>query len=287
MYCYFQHEIRPEKEAILPAQSRAAFYGDGCFDTLRADSGSILFFDRHWKRFVEAAEWLNLEIELSKGEALDIFQVLLRKNELLDQPAMIRLQAWRRGGRGYGTDQTQAQLLITAHPCPEFPSSVRLKTVEQRRIPKSAIPSQYKLSNGINYIVASRQAKSAGYDDAVMLTTQDLISETPIANLFWITADGLCTPAVECDLLPGITREFIMEFVAPEMGLSVQEVTIARTDLEQPDFVFTCNSLRGITPVAQWDDWHWSIENLSELHRFEAAFTDIRKRYQRPIDSGE
>src|SRR5690606_40400625 len=63
------------------------------------------------------------------------------------------------------------------------------------------------ISNGLNFIQAAREANNLGANDALLLTTSNKISETTIANIFWVKGNTVFTPSKICDLLPGIRSE--------------------------------------------------------------------------------
>src|SRR5699024_4498907 len=105
---------------------------------------------------------------------------------------------------------TGSHFSISASECPRNFKPPILATVETKRISADALPSIYKFSNGINYIIAANEAAEKGADDALMQTINGKISETTIANIFWIKDEKIFTPSTACDLMPGITRNAVI-----------------------------------------------------------------------------
>lgn len=272
-------EIVTAGKAVVPATSRGLMYGDGVFETLRSYGGQTLFLDEYLKRLASGLDILGIPKvdELGTNQLQPLIYQLLQKQNLLQKDAIIRVQVWRDGDRGYTPNQdVSTHFSITASACPDTFSPPRLVTVNRRRIPSVALPSGYKFSNGINYILAAREAGEKGGDDALMQTVEGFISETTIANLFWSKGDTIFTPSTHCDLLPGITRGILVNLIQQSSNWELQEGKFALEHILQADSVWMCNSVREVLPVAQIDDHYFDVEGslLHELQRMFNAFRD-------------
>lgn len=137
--------------------------------------------------------------------------------------------------------------------------AVRLITSRYHRIPSGALPSGVKWSNGINYILAAREADDNKADDALMLTRDGYVSETTIANIFWKKENSVLTPSVECDLLPGITRKLLIDWMQ-ELNINVQTGQFLPAELEAAEMVWACNAVREWYPVYMIDQYEYPID---------------------------
>lgn len=246
-----------DQTPAVPVTSRGLMYGDGCFDTLRSYSGHFLHLESHLKRLNSTSDLLGFTFpeELKIGRASENIHSLLEKNNLTDRDAVVRIQLWREGGRGYSSAMpSPSHWSIVISSMPELKKNISLSTVSTRRIPNASLPVSHKLSNNLNYILAAREANKAGADDALMLTIDDFISETTIANIFWVRENQLFTPSEQCDLLPGITRQIIIELAKSETGLNIRQGKYPLQELYQAEGVFACNSVREIVTVSSIDD---------------------------------
>lgn len=75
------------------------------------------------------------------------------------------------------------------------------------------------------------------------------VTEATIANVFFVIAGELLTPSLDCGLLPGVTREAVME-VARESSVQVREKKIAADTAQEADECFLTNAVRGVYPVS-------------------------------------
>lgn len=248
--------IRASQPAV-PVESRGLMYGEGCFETLRAYQGAFFKAGDHLERLRQAAGFLDFSFPdiLKYNSFRQLSGKLLEKNNLSEVDAVIRLQLWSSGDRGYGLKSNpDIHYSMIASRLPNYPTDTTLATVETRRIPSKSLPSHFKLTNNINYITAARQAAKQGANDALMLTVDEKVSETTIANLFWLKGNTVYTPSKACDLLPGITRNTLIDLLR---GFSSYEFKEGEYDLEQiysADSVWICNSLRHIIGVSRIDD---------------------------------
>lgn len=250
-FAFLNDRFLPVSEALIPAASRAAAYGDGCFETLKCWNGKMLALDRHVNRLNEGLKYLGINAPRESTEArfAHIIDGLLERNQLAETDARIRIQAWRSGPLGYQTqDWSEAILLVNAFPIGNTPPPSHIGLVQTRRIPNASLQSNLKLSNGLNYIIAQREAQQAGYQEGVMCTIDGHLSETTMANLFWLKDDTLYTPDTSCDILMGVMRGLIIESL--EGFIPVEQIRAMPNVLEAADAVFTTNSLRELHPVS-------------------------------------
>ena len=104
-----------------------------------------------------------------------------------------------------------------------------------------------------NSILAKREAKFGGYDEAIMLDTQGYVSEGTGENIFVVRKGVLYTPDLSCSILEGITRDSIIT-LAKEQGIEVVETRITRDQLWIADEVFMTGTAAEVTPIREIDD---------------------------------
>lgn len=263
-YIICDGDLFPANEPVAPATSRGLMYGDGVFETFKTYSGKTFLLDEHIQRLTSGLELLNIRSrkELIPENIRRMVFRLLEKQQLLEANAIVRLQVWRGGGRGYHPQEdAPAHFSITASACPADFSPPILATVSTKRIPSPSLPAKVKHTNGINYILASREASQKGADDALMQTVDGWISETTIANIFWSQGKTIFTPDNDCDLLPGITRNLLFELISDLKDWKLNQGKYSLTSLENAEAVWMCNSVREILPVKQVDDNRFDVRH--------------------------
>ena len=110
-----------------------------------------------------------------------------------------------------------------------------------------------KVGAYVDGILALRVAQDAGADEALLVDPAGFLTEAPAANLFLVTTGGeLATPSLDCAILPGTTRSWLLAWAA-KVGLTPVEGRLTRDDLHAADEAFLCSSVAGILPVTRFD----------------------------------
>lgn len=252
-----------ETAPAVSASSRGVMYGDGCFETFCSYSGHFLKLNEHLKRLQSGLHYLKIDLPdaLQADNLKTDVKKLLNANNLEEKKAVIRLQVWRGGERGYATTSRKPHYAIQCLAYQPLSSPYQLSTVDVKRIPSTALPSRYKFTNGINYIKAAAQARAKGADDALMETVDGFISETTVANIFWLKSDTVCTPSEDCDILPGVTRQIMMELLEEMHTVQLKKGRFPMDEIKAADAVWVCNSVKEILPICRIDEVKFDSSN--------------------------
>ena len=140
------------------------------------------------------------------------------------------------------------QTVISISEITDDLADISLKIVFNGYSRNSSPIAGIKSLNYLENVVAMREARENGFDDALFSSPDGCVAETTCRNIFWGQKNGLFTPPADCGILPGITRGVLMD-IAARNGFSVSESRLRPEDLAQADFVFATNSVSGINPV--------------------------------------
>lgn len=254
-FVYLNGSFVPREEAKISLFDRGLLLGDGLFETMRAYHGQVFRFDRHFERLRRSIEFLKIPFSSSKEAVRGALDQLLEANQLQD--AYIRLMVWR--GEGVGLD-------------PETCSSSKLAIIARSFAPYSSELYEYGMKGGIvsirqnewsplsrmkslNFlpnIVAKMEAKAKGADEGILLNTKGSVAEGTVSNLFLVLKGQLLTPSLESGVLPGITREAVLELAKGE-GINAIEREIALSELMSSEEVFLTNTLMEVMPMTSID----------------------------------
>ncbi|MCC5914825.1 MAG: aminotransferase class IV [Balneolaceae bacterium] len=274
----FNGEFTPSDEVMISPLSSSIYYGTGCFETLVAENLRFFRFDEHVKRLNAGIQYLTRSANHARNsERLqDEVTRLIHHNKFSDKLVRVRIQVIIEESGGYGIpDVSSVKTLITLHPVSGTLKPLRLDLVPTRVIPSECRPVHLKLSNMLHYRQAYREAQQLGADDALMLTTSGKVAETSIANIFWKTGDQIHTPAKSCDLLPGITRNALIDCLNKEMDITVREGEYEVNDLESADLVWITNSVKGIQVIESLGE-----KELNRDLEFESRLIDTFQEFK-------
>jgi branched-chain amino acid aminotransferase len=137
-------------------------------------------------------------------------------------------------------------------PEDQYRTGVALTIARTKRNLPEALSPHIKATNFLNNILAKREAIAAGTFDSILLNWRDELTECTVSNLFFVEGDTLCTPALECGILDGITRSVVL-LLAAEAGLGFQEGRYTVPDLAHASECFLTNTSMEIMPVTRID----------------------------------
>jgi branched-chain amino acid aminotransferase len=142
-----------------------------------------------------------------------------------------------------------------------------LSTVSQRKPPASALPADAKTHNYLDSILARLELRGTDSDEAVVLSVDGLLTEGATSNLFFCRDGVLCTPAESVPLLPGITRDVVLD-IADEQEIPIETGEYGPECLDEATEAFVTNSTWEIRPVTAIDDRAYNVgPKTRELQR--------------------
>jgi len=253
-FVYFNGSIIPGSEANLSPFDYGFLYGYGLFETMRAYSGSIFYLEQHLERLLRSAQLLGLNLERDAAALKDAVYDTLRANKLGD--ARLRLTV-SGGVGGMVPDLSSCEMptvLIVARSYTPYSSQVcqeGFKAIASRIRRNSRSPAAtVKSLNYLDNLLARREAKDAGVDEVILLDEQGFLAEGSTSNIFLVSGDALLTPGADSGILPGITRQTVLE-LASSLGIKSLVRNIAPEELVQADEAFLTNSVMEIMPLTQ------------------------------------
>jgi branched-chain amino acid aminotransferase len=250
-------------DAKVHVGAHGLHYGSGVFEGIRCyetEAGPAVFrLTDHLARLHRSAELLHMEIPYSVEEMRTATHELIGLNGLSDcyirpiafygfgelgvhpgtNPVDVALMTWRWGAY-LGEDALE--------------KGIRAKVSSWKRVGPNTIPHVSKATGiYLNSMLAVIEATRAGYDEAILLTDDGRVADGSGENIFVVKDEIIITPDLSVSILPGITRETVME-IAQALGYAVQERGMIRSDLYLADELFMCGTAAEVTPVRSVDD---------------------------------
>ena len=113
-------------------------------------------------------------------------------------------------------------------------NGIRVKVSSWKRVGPNTIPHAAKATGiYLNSMLAVSEANRAGYDEAILLTDEGFVADGSGENVFIVKNGTIATPPLSTSILPGITRETVIE-IAQDLGHTVEERNLIRTDSTSP-----------------------------------------------------
>ncbi|MBI5225729.1 branched-chain-amino-acid transaminase [Candidatus Micrarchaeota archaeon] len=266
--------------AEVSAFSHAVNYSCGVFDTVRlyrTSEGSAFFrLDEHVKRLLAAVSFAGFDFPFKPNEIEAALVQVAQKNKL--QSGYFRMNVFlaQEGLRVLPTD-FKASLAIMASPLDysgkSFSNGLSCQLTTRKKPPLSSMPSNVKFS--ANYLLsylARKEARAQGFDESVLLDSRGFVAEGTAQNLFIVKNGALLTPSKRSEILPGITRDSIIE-LAKDLGIRVKEADVTVKQLLLADEVFLAGTAIELMPVVRIGKKRLSIGPITST--LKAAYDDL------------
>ena len=222
--------VDPES-AVFRADDEALLRGGAAFETVRSYAGVPFLLDRHIRRFRFSIDTLALPPAEGLTELVELVTGAAPPDHVL---------------RLYRTDR---QLVATVASLPDGLEELRARGLSLRSVDVGAPAPLLAGAKTTSYgeaFAARRLAEGEGSDEA-LLVADGLVLEAATANIWWRCGDELRTPAARPGVLPGVTRELVLELADATEGI------FPLTELAGADEAFLTSSIREVMPVAALD----------------------------------
>jgi branched-chain amino acid aminotransferase len=260
---YFQGRIVPYSEAKIGVATHALNYGTAVFGGMRGywnEEKQKLFVFRpldHFRRFLNSCRLMCMEFKQTP-ESLTTLTLELLHRDGYRQDIYIRPLAYKaEEGIGVRLHDLKEDLTIFAMPFGQYvknDTNAHVTISSWRRIDDNMIPARGKISGAYaGSALIKTDAARAGFDEALVLTQEGHLAEGSAMNIFMVRDGLLVTPPVTENILEGITRRSVMELARNELGLTVVERPIDRSEIYICEEFFMTGTAAQVTAVTKVD----------------------------------
>jgi branched-chain amino acid aminotransferase len=252
-FVWLNDNLIPLSQARVSVNDRGFLYGDGLFETLRADDGRVQFLAEHLERLKSSAQTFRLPFP-EKIPWPERLAQLLTANGLDRGPARVKILLTRGEAAGFGLPQDcRPTLVIYARPYTppspeEYAAGWPVAVFPQGR---STFVGRHKSLNYLFYLAARQEALDRGAQEALILEADGLVSEGAATSLVYLHQDRYYTPA-SASALPGVTVSVLGRGLAAR-GLALEPRPTTVAQLQAAHGLWLANSLMGLMPVAAID----------------------------------
>ena len=250
-------------DARVHVGAHGLHYGTGVFEGIRCydtERGPAVFrMQEHLERLESSAKLIYMELPYSVDELRAACFDTIAVNGLRES-YLRPIAFYGYGELGVHTGTNPVDVVIMCFPWGAYlgeegqQQGVRAMISSWRRVGPNTIPHAAKATGVyLNSMLATHEARRAGYDEAILLTEDGKIADGPGETIFVVNDGTVFTPDLSASILPGITRNTIIQ-IAQDLGYSVVEKSLIRTDLYTADEVFMTGTAVEVTPVRSVDD---------------------------------
>jgi branched-chain amino acid aminotransferase len=238
-------------------------YGTGCFEGVRGfwsaadDELYLLHVRDHYERLAQSAKILMIKLPHSVDELTELTVDLVARNgfrsDIYIRPFTYK-SSEEIGVRLHDVKESFAVVALPFNKYFDATSGLKCAVSSWRRVDDTSTPARGKITGAyVNSALAKSEAIMNGFDEAIMLSHDGHVSEGSAENIFLIRGGVVYTPDPSENILEGITRRTVMHLAKHELGLTIIERSIDRSELYCADEVLLTGSAAGVQFVSEID----------------------------------
>jgi branched-subunit amino acid aminotransferase/4-amino-4-deoxychorismate lyase len=253
---FYNDRIIGAAESKIAPTVGGLLYGWGVFTTLRIYNGKPFAFDLHWKRLLRHAEKTRVPVTLDIKQARRALNKLIAANSV--EQGRARLTLLKGDARPWRIEPGRESefLIFTASETPRVKGELAL-ALSPYRVLSTSLLAGVKQTALLENLFALDEARSRGFNEAVLLNERGEIVSATAANIFWVQGDEVFTPSLSTGCVAGVTRHFVHE-VAVRWKLHVVEGGFPVQRLLDAREVFLSSTAREVAIVSSFDAKQYS-----------------------------
>jgi branched-chain amino acid aminotransferase len=236
-------QLVPAGEACVPVFDIGLLRGYGCFEALRSYGGVPFRLGPHLDRLEASAEKLGIGLPDRR-----LLEEWARDRARRGGDCVVRIVVT--GGVSVVNPGTESRTVVFAEPIPHVPFAYRVLPLPA---PWHSDRSDWGLTGAktLSYapnLAASYAARASGYDDALLLGSDEVVLEGPTYSVGWVRDDAIETPGLNLGILASITRSAVLE-IAADLGIAVVEGAFRLGAVLEADEVFCMSTVKEVRPI--------------------------------------
>jgi D-alanine transaminase len=290
--CYLNGEFVPLNEARISPLDRGFLFADSVYEVLPAFEGRMFRFQEHFDRLARGLAEIRIDSPHTHAQWRDILNELIRRNGNADMYLYAQVTRGMEFGRNHTFPASaKPTVFAMASPLPTLDDEGRRHglsaiTVEDFRWGRCDIKSTMLLAN----VLMKQAAAEAGAQEAIIVRDGEVLEGG--STSICLVIDGiLITPPNSHRILPGTTRDVVLELAPPDIPVEVRRVSTS--ELRRADEVWISAATRDVLPITKIDGvpvgdgkpgprWHAISDAFQELRKRLASSPELSSGFQAP-----
>lgn len=262
----FNGQVIDESDLKISNRNRALAYGDGIFDTLKFEEGTLIFIEDHYFRLMSSMRMLRMKIPMNFTLEFYESEILkLIEQSEVQEDLRIRVTVYRKDGGLYLPLTNEIDYLIEARPLTlqEY-DAYEIELYKDFPVVSSLL-STIKSNNRLLNVLASVYADENSYQNCLLINEKKNLVEAINANVFLIKGKDIYTPAIESGCVNGIIRKKIIGLIQESDDYMLHETTVSPFELLKANEVFLTNSITEIQSVDKYRKRNYQTNETNRL----------------------
>jgi D-alanine transaminase len=254
---FLDRQYMPMSEAKISPMDRGFLFGDGIYEVVPSYDTKLVGFGLHIERMQNGLDAIGIKLNMDVDDWRDIAQNLIEKNGKGNLGLYFHVSRGADVKRFHAyPENIQATVFAYAFTIPAAPiadiqsvKQYRVTSTEDLRWKRCQIKSTSLLGNVMHF----QQGQDAGVHETILYNQLDELAEASACNVFIVKNGVVMTPPLDNQLLPGITRNMLLDILRKDGMLQVQEKAISMSQVRTADELWLTSSSKEIAPVVELD----------------------------------
>ena len=256
-FVFLDGQFMPMSEAKISPMDRGFLFGDGIYEVVPSYDAKLVGFSLHIERMQSGLDAIGIKLQIAIDDWRDIAQTLIEKNGGGDLGLYFHVSRGTDVKRDHAyPEHIQATVFAYAFAIPAAPiadkqsvKQYRVNSHEDLRWKRCHIKSTSLLGNVMHF----QHGQDAGVDETILYNQRNELTEASRCNVFIVKNEVVITPYLDNQLLPGITRNMLLDILRKDGTLQVEERVISMAEVHAADELWLTSSSKDIAPVVELD----------------------------------
>lgn len=254
---FLNGEYLPQEQAKISPMDRGFLFGDGIYEVVPTYQGEAVGFIPHIERMQSGLASIGIQLDYTVEDWQKIIQTLIAKNESGNRGIYLHVSRGTDTKRAHayptGVEPTVFAFSFEIPPAPT-PDKDGVKTFnvtssEDLRWKRCNIKSTSLLGNVMHY----QQSQDLGMQETILFNQQQELTEASSCNVFVVKNNVIATPALDNQLLPGVTRKLLLAILREHSSFTVEERVITMDEVREADELWLTSSSKEVAPIITLD----------------------------------
>lgn len=255
---FLNGDYMPIEDAKISPLDRGFLFGDGIYEVIPSYFGKMVGFKGHIERMNDGLKAISIELNWTESQWLQLCKNLSEKNgaRALGLYLHVTRGADTKRFHAFPENVTPTVFAMAFEiPVPKTPDlatigkGYALTSSEDVRWQRCQIKSTALLGNVLHF----QEGYEAGSQETLLFNSKNELTEASASNIFIIKDGVIATPIQDNQILPGITRSLVIDILAKDGSLPLEERTVTLDEVKAADEIWITSSSKEIAPVTLLD----------------------------------
>jgi D-alanine transaminase len=281
---FLNGQFIPMSEAKISPMDRGFLFGDGIYEVVPSYAAQLVGFGLHIERMQNGLKAIGIKLNMGVDDWRNIAQNLVEKNGEGNLGLYFHVSRGADVKRFHAyPENIQPTVFAYAFDIPAAPIADK-RSVKQYKVASTQDlrwkRCQIKSTSLLGNVMHFQQGQEAGVHETILYNQRNELTEASACNVFIVKNDVVMTPPLDNQLLPGITRNMLLDILRKDGTLQVQERAISMNEVRTADELWLTSSSKEIAPVVELDGKPVGNGNVGDIWLLaQALYAANKHRY--------